>query len=99
MNNPLLSGRIVTNIFDVPVTVHLKDVELTQNGKRWSQVMYLNYLLKFKVDVEKEQYLSHFSHDERTGKIQEHKLPLDDHHTYIMGLAKVFHQKAMIVLF
>ena len=75
----------MTKIFDVPLTVHLKDIELTQNGKRWSQVMYLNYLLKFKVDVEKHEYLSHFSYDEVTGAVVKIKRPLDDHHTYIMG--------------
>ena len=66
------------------MTVHLKDVELTQNGKRWSQVMYLNYLLKFKTNVEKAEFLSHLSYEE--DKIVEHKRPLiQNHHTYIMG--------------
>ena len=68
------------------MTVHLKDVEFTQNGKRWSQVMYLNYLLKFKVNVEKAQFLSHFSYDEKNGELFENKSPLvDGHHTYILG--------------
>ena len=66
------------------MTVHLKDVELTQNGKRWSQVMYLNYLLKFKADVEKAEFLSYFSYEDE--KVIEHKRPLvENHHTYIMG--------------
>ena len=87
----------MTNIFNVPLTVHLKDVELTQNGKRWSQVMYLNYLLKFKVDVEKTEYLSHFSYNE--GKIEENSLPLDEHHTYIMGRAQLLQYYAETVFY
>ena len=46
--------------------------------------MYLNYLLKFKVDVEKAEYLSYFSYED--GELFENKSPLlDDHHTYILG--------------
>ena len=30
--------------------VHLKDAEFVQRGKRWSQVMYLYYLLGWKMD-------------------------------------------------
>ena len=66
------------------MTVHLKDVEFTQNGKRWSQVMYLTYLLKYKVNVEKAEYLSYFSYE--NGQLFENRSPLvDDHHTYILG--------------
>ena len=35
-------------ISKVPFTVHLKDPELIQKGKRWSQTMYFNYLLGYK---------------------------------------------------
>ena len=65
------------------MTVHLKDIELTQNGKRWSQVMYLNYLLKFKVNVEKAEFLSYFSYEDE--EVIENKRPLENHHTYILG--------------
>ena len=38
-------GRFEMKISGVPFFVHLKDVEFTQNGKRWSQVMYMYYLI------------------------------------------------------
>ena len=46
--------------------------------------MYLNYLLKFKADVEKAEFLSYFSYEDE--KVIENKRPLvENHHTYIMG--------------
>ncbi|KAJ8319738.1 hypothetical protein KUTeg_002709 [Tegillarca granosa] len=40
------------------LTVHLKDKELIRNKKRWSQVMYFNYILKQKVtEISKESNL------------------------------------------
>jgi len=33
---------------DVPFTIHLKDNNNVKNKKRWSQVMYMNYVLEFR---------------------------------------------------
>ena len=45
--------------------------------------MYLNYLLKFKVNVEKAEFLSYFSYEDE--EVIENKRPLENHHTYILG--------------
>ena len=67
------------------MTVHLKDVEFTQNGKRWSQVMYLNYLLKYKVKVEEAEFLSYLSYEGDEVIENERSLAKNLHHTYILG--------------
>ena len=44
-------GRIEYNIAGTPMVIHLKDSEKCQRGKRWSQVMYLYYLIGWKIDA------------------------------------------------
>ena len=44
-------GRIEYNIAGTPMIIHLKDSEKCQRGKRWSQVMYLYYLIGWKIDA------------------------------------------------
>lgn len=44
-------GRLVYSIEGVQFIVHLKDASQVQRGKRWSQVMYLYYLLGWKMDT------------------------------------------------
>lgn len=39
------------NIMGTPFVIHLKDADKAQRGKRWSQVMYLYYLLGWKMDT------------------------------------------------
>ena len=43
-------GRVVFNILGYDLIIHLKDAEKCKAGKRWSQVMYLYYLIGWKVD-------------------------------------------------
>ena len=38
---------------DMPFTVHFKDKSLVKPKKRWSQVMYMNYVLKYRILTEK----------------------------------------------
>ena len=47
--------------------------------------MYLNYLLKFKANVEEAEFLSYFSYE--GGQVIENNRPLVEmkHHTYILG--------------
>ena len=44
-------GRIEYNIAGTALVVHLKDADKVQRGKRWSQVMYLYYLIGWKIDA------------------------------------------------
>ncbi|CAF1113321.1 unnamed protein product, partial [Didymodactylos carnosus] len=48
-----------------PIVVHLKDITKIRNKKRWSQVMYLNYLLQYKMELkmkpEKDKDIIDFS--------------------------------------
>ncbi|CAG5082997.1 Oidioi.mRNA.OKI2018_I69.PAR.g10253.t1.cds [Oikopleura dioica] len=44
-------GRVVYKIAGYDFVIHLKDAELVQRGKRWSQVMYLYYLIGWKIDA------------------------------------------------
>ena len=43
-------GRLTYTIHGVELIVHLKDASKVQRGKRWSQVMYMYYLLGWKID-------------------------------------------------
>ena len=65
------------------MTIHLKDIQHTQNGKRWSQVMYLNFLLKYKIQVEKCEKLATLKYE--APNFVETTERLDPHHCYIMG--------------
>ena len=42
---PKVNGKTVRN---VPFTIHLKDNNKVKNKKRWSQVMYMNYVLNYR---------------------------------------------------
>ena len=44
-------GRIDYHILGTPFSVHLKDKQNIRRGKRWSQVMYLYYLIGWKMDT------------------------------------------------
>jgi hypothetical protein len=44
-------GRMEYNINGTMMYVHLKDADKVQKGKRWSQVMYLYYLIGWKIDA------------------------------------------------
>ena len=44
-------GRLEYLIQGFPFVIHLKNAELVQKGKRWSQVMYLYYLIGWKIDA------------------------------------------------
>lgn len=44
-------GRMEYEIGQTPLVVHLKDADRVQKGKRWSQVMYLYYLIGWKIDA------------------------------------------------
>ena len=44
-------GRLEYLIAGYPFVIHLKNAELVQRGKRWSQVMYLYYLIGWKIDA------------------------------------------------
>ena len=44
-------GRIDYHILGTPFSVHLKDKTHIRKGKRWSQVMYLYYLIGWKMDT------------------------------------------------
>ena len=44
-------GRVIYRIAGYDFVIHLKDAELVQRGKRWSQVMYLYYLIGWKIDA------------------------------------------------
>lgn len=44
-------GRLEYQVAGYPFYVHLKNAELVQRGKRWSQVMYLYYLIGWKIDA------------------------------------------------
>jgi len=46
-------GRLVYMLETTPLIVHLKDADQVQKGKRWSQVMYLYYLLGYKMDAKR----------------------------------------------
>ena len=42
-------GRIVWNLNNTTMNVHLKDAEVIKRGKRWSQIMYLYSLFGWKI--------------------------------------------------
>ena len=44
-------GRLEYEIAGYPFVIHLKNADLVQRGKRWSQVMYLYYLIGWKIDA------------------------------------------------
>ena len=44
-------GRMDFNFGQTKFYVHLKDAELVQKGKRWSQVMYMYYIIGWKLDA------------------------------------------------
>ncbi|CAG5111095.1 Oidioi.mRNA.OKI2018_I69.chr2.g5431.t1.cds [Oikopleura dioica] len=44
--------RMVFRAFGADLTIHLKDSEKIKRGKRWSQVMYMNYLCNWKIGQE-----------------------------------------------
>ena len=44
-------GRIDYHILGTSFSIHLKDKQNIRNGKRWSQVMYLYYLIGWKMDT------------------------------------------------
>ena len=44
-------GRVIYRIAGYDFVIHLKDAKLVQGGKRWSQVMYLYYLIGWKIDA------------------------------------------------
>ena len=44
-------GRMEYAISNTPLIIHLKDADKVQKGKRWSQVMYLYYLIGWKIDA------------------------------------------------
>ncbi len=44
-------GRLEYNIQGIDFHVHLKNAERVQRGKRWSMVMYLYYLIGYKIDA------------------------------------------------
>ena len=44
-------GRLEYNIEGIKFHVHLKNAERVQKGKRWSMVMYLYYLIGYKIDA------------------------------------------------
>ncbi|CBY07843.1 unnamed protein product [Oikopleura dioica] len=69
-------GRIDYMFGHTSMHVHLKDAELVQKGKRWSQVMYMYYLIGWKMDACK------FSMPGGQGK-SEH---LERKKTYILAL-------------
>ena len=60
--------RFEISVCGVPFTIHLKDVDYTKNGKRWSQVMYMNYLVKYKINVLKEKKISAYRKGNKKGK-------------------------------
>ena len=43
-------GRLEYDIEGIQFLIHLKHAERVQKGKRWSMVMYLYYLIGFKID-------------------------------------------------
>ena len=47
--------------------MHLKDIDYTKNGKRWSQVMYMNYLVKYKINVLKEEKIAAYRKSREPG--------------------------------
>ena len=54
-------------------TVHFKDNLKVKNKKRWSQVMYMNYIIKHRIPE-----------SQRSDKSQKSRRPLDRDHTYIL---------------
>ena len=79
-------GRFEMTIAGVPFFVHLKDVEYTQNGKRWSQVMYMYYLIGYRMKNCHQEAPSEFFYNKVTDKIEQSKTPLTEENTYIMAL-------------
>ncbi|KAK9527179.1 hypothetical protein VZT92_015836 [Zoarces viviparus] len=76
-------GRLV---FTMPhgnsLTVHYKDKTLIRHKKRWSQVMYLYYLLGWKVAT---KYFKKW--EEGEGEVElEHDFEREKHNTYILAL-------------
>ena len=59
--------RFEISVCGVPFTIHLKDVDYTKNGKRWSQVMYMNYLVKYKINVLKAEKISAYRKGDKKG--------------------------------
>ena len=51
-------GRMEYTIANTPLIIHLKDADKVQKGKRWSQVMYLYYLIGWKIDACQEMEIS-----------------------------------------
>ena len=79
-------GRIEYNIAGTPMVIHLKDSEKCQRGKRWSQVMYLYYLIGWKIDacsdmtgqaslIRYKVFISSDGEDENSGKTWENQDP------------------------
>ena len=79
-------GRFEMTIAGVPFFVHLKDVEYTQNGKRWSQVMYMYYLIGYRMKSCHQEAPSEFFYNKDTDKIEQSKAPLTEENTYLMAL-------------
>ena len=51
--------------------MHLKDVEFTQNGKRWSQVMYMYYLIGYRMKNCEQMVPGEFVADPKSNEIKQ----------------------------
>ena len=79
-------GRFEMRIAGVPFFVHLKDVEFTQNGKRWSQVMYMYYLIGYRMKNCQQNVPGEFFVNKSTQEVEQTSVPITEENTYIMAL-------------
>uniref|UniRef100_A0A3Q2SPE7 chitin synthase n=1 Tax=Fundulus heteroclitus TaxID=8078 RepID=A0A3Q2SPE7_FUNHE len=64
------------------IVVHFKDKELIRNKKRWSQVMYLYYLLGWKLMT---KYYRHWQEGQHEKDLRE-KIQKEKHNTFLLAL-------------
>ncbi|TDH03746.1 hypothetical protein EPR50_G00145040 [Perca flavescens] len=82
MKTPYGGRLVVTMPHGNIIVVHFKDKELIRHKKRWSQVMYLYYLLGWKL---MNKYHARWQRGEKEAEL-EAEIKKEKHNTYILAL-------------